>query len=726
MFVLIVIFLVLAVVLQFMAAVLALRLIPLTRGWAAWTIIAGACILRGVRLVFALSAVFIDPRLTTAELLEHSISFVISLLLVLGVYSIRPLFLALQQALQQERLTRRSLARSQAIAHVGNWTIDLEQGMVTASDEVYRITGVPRERGALTIDDIRAMIHPEDRKRFDDNLRAYIEGIPEPQYEMRIVRPDSTVRILLSLGEVERDAQGKPRCLFGIVQDITERKQAEEALRESEARLRAAMGSIADEIWFTDEHGNIILVNDVAISNLGFDSREAFFQNITEAVARLDIFEPDGTPRPPEQALLMRTLRGEVLRNVGELVRNVATGELRYREVSSAPVRDEQGGIIGAVAVVRDVTERKRSEEERERLLDQVQYQAAELNASIDCIADGLVVYNPDEHITRINARGRELLGFSEEKWDLTVMDRWRALHIETPEGAPFPCEDLPGVRALRGEVVTGVVAVIHHADGRSFWLSISASPIVLDHRIVGAISIYTDITTLHKLQEQQQILLQIVSHDLRAPLAVIKGHIQVLEEMLAAQQIDGDIEASLNAADRGIDRMNVMIQDMVDATRFEGGQLRLNLQQVDLGSYLDDLLTRAATVLNVRRIRVKVPVHLPPVAADYDRLERIFMNLLSNALKYSEPDTPVTIRARRTNGEVEVSVSDQGRGISPEDLPHLFERFYRGKGERTAEGIGLGLYIARMLVEAHGGRVWVESAVGKGSTFYFTLPVAW
>ena len=100
-------------------------------------------------------------------------------------------------------------------------------------------------------------------------------------------------------------------------------------------------------------------------------------------------------------------------------------------------------------------------------------------------------------------------------------------------------------------------------------------------------------------------------------------------------------------------------------------------------------------------------------------------MNMLSNALKYSDPGTPVCLQAREKDGQVVVTISDQGKGIAPEDLPHLFERFYRAKGTRKTEGIGLGLYITRVLVEAHGGRLWVESEVGKGSTFFFTLPVA-
>lgn len=162
-----------------------------------------------------------------------------------------------------------------------------------------------------------------------------------------------------------------------------------------------------------------------------------------------------------------------------------------------------------------------------------------------------------------------------------------------------------------------------------------------------------------------------------------------------------------------------------MDAARLEGKQLVLTLQPVNLRSYLDNLLQRSATAMDIKAIRLDIPEELPPVSADYNRLERIFVNLLSNAIKYSEPDSPIIVSARQADGMVNISVIDQGCGIPSEDLIHIFDRFYRVARARKAEGIGLGLYITRMLVEAHGGSIRVESEVGEGSTFSFTLPIA-
>lgn len=297
---------------------------------------------------------------------------------------------------------------------------------------------------------------------------------------------------------------------------------------------------------------------------------------------------------------------------------------------------------------------------------------------------------------------------------------------IATPDGQPVPFEEMPSVRALRGETVRGEVLVFQPPlIPQPVWVSISAAPLRLaDGTQLGAIVIITDITALHQLQEQQKSLLQMVSHDLRSPLSVIKGYEQVVIDELKEQGIDGMIQQSLAAIDRGITRMDVMIQDLVDITRWEGGQLELKREAVALPRYIEVLLQRVSVVIETQRVQAEVPDDLPPVLADYSRLERIFTNILSNALKYSDPDTPIRIKAQQQNGEVVIAISDQGTGIPAEAIPHLFERFYRAPGERKTEGIGLGLYITKVLVEAHGGRIWVESEVGVGSTFYFSLPI--
>ncbi len=229
----------------------------------------------------------------------------------------------------------------------------------------------------------------------------------------------------------------------------------------------------------------------------------------------------------------------------------------------------------------------------------------------------------------------------------------------------------------------------------------------------------------LLRLQEQREDLVRMVSHDLRAPLTSVQGQAQLLLKLLERSGQNGRLSQSAEAILTSARRMNSMIQDLVDVARRESGQLEIKRTPTALASTVLDLTRRMAGVLDTDRIRVEIPREMPSVWADPDRLDRILTNLLTNALKYSLPGTQVQLSARRENGEVVVSISDQGPGIPAEEIPRLFQRFYRGSHSRTAEGLGLGLYITRMLVEAHGGRIWVESTPGKGSTFSFTLPIA-
>jgi len=232
------------------------------------------------------------------------------------------------------------------------------------------------------------------------------------------------------------------------------------------------------------------------------------------------------------------------------------------------------------------------------------------------------------------------------------------------------------------------------------------------------------EIVQRRAVQEQMKTFVQMVSHDLRIPLTIMRGHADLLRERLP-EVVSPPAEESIAAIERSVHRMNVMIDDMVDVARLEGGQTPLVMQSVALPAYLPRFLERNESPLCLERIRLDVAAGLPSISADEPHLERVLLNLLSNAQKYSAPDTPILLRARYLDRQVVISVIDQGQGIHPDDMPRLFQKFYRARGERRAEGIGLGLYITRLLVEAHGGRIEVESELGKGSAFSITLPAS-
>jgi signal transduction histidine kinase len=195
-----------------------------------------------------------------------------------------------------------------------------------------------------------------------------------------------------------------------------------------------------------------------------------------------------------------------------------------------------------------------------------------------------------------------------------------------------------------------------------------------------------------------------------------------MLEELLPEKEdlVDTGIQAILESSCQ----MTRMLEDLTDSARLDAGQgIDLQKEPVDLGRFLAERAKRFSLSADQDRVSFDIPANLPPVSADPECLERIFSNLIGNALKYTQ--SPVLVTAAEGEREVEVSIADQGKGIPPEEQPRLFDRFYRASSAGSRKGTGLGLYIVRMLVEAQGGSVRVESAVGKGSTFTFTLSIS-
>ncbi|HOS43154.1 MAG TPA: HAMP domain-containing sensor histidine kinase, partial [Armatimonadota bacterium] len=286
--------------------------------------------------------------------------------------------------------------------------------------------------------------------------------------------------------------------------------------------------------------------------------------------------------------------------------------------------------------------------------------------------------------------------------------------------GEPVAPEQWASARALLGEASLNEVITIQRFDGTRGTVLNSASPLRdAAGRITGAVAALQDISALRELQERERRMLYIVAHDLRAPATIISGHLELLTDALPDRAA---LRPTLDALRRALRRMHLMVDQLTELTRLADGPVALAVQPVALPAFLADFLRRVGAVLDTGRVTLQLPEALPPVAADAAALERVFTHLLSNALKYS--DGPVRVSAVPAGDAVAIAVVDQGQGIAPTDLPHLFERFYRTESRR-AEGLGLGLYLTKLLVDAMGGRMAVDSTLGQGSAFTVTLPVA-
>jgi len=214
------------------------------------------------------------------------------------------------------------------------------------------------------------------------------------------------------------------------------------------------------------------------------------------------------------------------------------------------------------------------------------------------------------------------------------------------------------------------------------------------------------------------------VAHDLRNPLNTVTMAIGLMLENTPVERTQERRQVEI--VRRAADRMNRMIQDLLDVKRMESGRLAIDLRPEDVDVIINDMIEmlRPLAVGSSITLEASIPEGLPPVLADSARIQQVLSNLVGNAVKFTPRDGRITVCAEQTEGEIRFSVIDTGPGIPPEQVPHIFGQFWQASSS-DRRGIGLGLAIAKGIVEAHKGTIWVESQVGTGSTFYFTLPTA-
>jgi signal transduction histidine kinase len=255
--------------------------------------------------------------------------------------------------------------------------------------------------------------------------------------------------------------------------------------------------------------------------------------------------------------------------------------------------------------------------------------------------------------------------------------------------------------------------------------VGITYAPLIsADGILLNIIATVRDITHFREAEEVKSTFISVISHELKTPVALIKGYVGTLrrEDARWDREVTQD---SLAVIEEETDRLTELIENLLDVTRLQAGNLTLNRSDVSLNKTAERMAERFRTQTKNHTIVVDFPADFPVILADETRLEQVFSNLLSNAIKYSPSGGEIKISGRVSDGHPIICVSDQGPGIAPGDIPHVFDRFYRASDvSRTTKGAGLGLFLAKAIVEAHGGRIWVDPKPGEGARICFSLPI--
>ncbi len=592
----------------------------------------------------------------------------------------------------------------------------VQQGNFQYVNPVFQnLTGYTEEEllGKYSLD----LVYSEDREmvreKAIENLKSKNGSIP---YEYRLVKKND--EILWVLEKVTSIKYGGKRATVGSFMDITARKELEEAIEHSEKRYRTVLDEIGDAYFEVDLKGTFTFVNDqMSQQHLQYSKEELLGMNYKTFTAEEDI-------KNVYEAYNQVYRTGEPRLSIGHrFIRKDGTGG--FSDVSVSPLKNAKGEIIGFRGISRDITPSKRLEEElrvRAQLLDSV--------------TDSVLVHDFEGNFVYVNEMACRIHGYSREEFM-----KMKLHQVIAPDRVSRLDSDFQEMLE-KGQVIFESVHL--RKDGSIMPAEVHGRTIESGGRKL-ILTVVRDITERKRLEKEREALLQemrkinqkleeankglqdfvyIASHDLREPLRKISSFGTLLQDSLKGKLSD-DQQENLEFMIDGTRRMQDMIDALLTYSRLT--TKAKSLEWVDLNKVIEDLKKLdLATMLDETRGTIHVPEPLPSVQADLSQMHQLFQNLIGNGLKFHKKEMPpeIIIRAYEAeNNMIRIEVEDNGIGINEKYHSQLFTMFKRLNSREQYEGTGIGLASCKKIVERHGGNIGIKSTLGKGSTFWFTLP---
>lgn len=534
--------------------------------------------------------------------------------------------------------------------------------------------------------------------------------------------------------KTHKNAKRKVLCLTEAAEDVTYNKlrEEEEFFHRSEERYRALAKATAQITWVMSPDGQVI--EDIPLWRAYTGQSEAE----VKGWQWLEAVHPDDHTHV--LAAWQNALETRAVYETEYRTRR-ADGIYRYFLVRGVPVFEEDGTLREWVGICTDITERKQLEE-------QLMARASQLEAIFETIADGLIVYDQKGNIIHTNLATRHLLTRNFNYYNRDLHERLRAYETKDGQGQLLPIDQLPLMRVLRGEELTGNDTVDIQSnllDGSTTQINVSGAPMRDNEgHIVGAVCMFHDVTERRRLEAEhvnvlatlqetnahleqvnrmQADFISIVSHEFRTTLTGIQG----FSELLCDSDLD-NLDVREYATDINTDalRLNRMITELLDLERMKSGKMMFHPEPLNLNALLVEIIEHTRPNTPAHSIQYVLEEFLPEVMGDSDKLTQVVTNLLSNAIKYSPNGGDILVTSQREGAFVHISIQDSGIGIPEYALEKVFLPYNRVNSEETryVQGTGLGLPIVHQIIQMHNGAVRVESTLGQGSTFHFTLPL--
>ncbi len=627
-----------------------------------------------------------------------------------------------EQALREAQENEQRFQRLAKVTSDALWEWDIVANTMWWSDGVQKLFGYAAEEIAPGIEWWYECIHPEDRERVVANIQAFFESSENLwSDEYRYRRADGSYAYVFDRGYVVRNEQGKPLRAFGGMVDLTARKRTEETLQESEARYRNLFENASDGLVCFTAEGIITDVNRAFTTMLGYSRKELIGQSYRQ------LHTPASLAAEEERLRRIRTKEKVVQMTEVELVRR--DGTTLPAEAHTRFIRDQHGNSFGVLAIVRDLTERKRVEEALRR--------SEKFNASlITQLPIGLITYTPDGQTTSVNRAWEQIWGVAWEQ----VKD-YNLFTDPQLVGTPMR-EALEGLVRQGGETPTFELEYdMTLSGGRKHWASTKFYAVQDENgEITQLVCLNEDITARKQMEAElrntkdaaeaasraKSEFLANMSHEIRTPMNGIIGMTDLaLDTDLTLEQREylGIVKTSAAS-------LLTILNDILDFSKIEAGKLTLDPVAFSLRDSVGDALRALAIRAHQKGLELnwRVAPDVPDlVVGDGWRLRQILINLVGNAIKFTEQgEVVVEVAAERQTPAtacLRFVVRDTGIGIPPEKQQLIFDPFAQADGSMTRKygGTGLGLAISSQLVKLMGGQLGVESAPGHGSAFYFT-----
>jgi PAS domain S-box-containing protein len=683
-----------------------------------------------------------------------------------------------------ETALRESEARSriaQRAARVGTWSWNVVTNEVFWSEGIWDLLGI--EQGSQTPTPLSwfEFVHPEDKEEVTQHLNSLMEAEEEFfSKEYRIINHDGTVLWIETKGQITRDGNGRAEKFFGANINITERKRAEEALKKNQAQLYNIISSAMDAIITIDKDQRIVMFNSSAERLFEISSDEIIGKPIDHLIPeRFRAFHRTQVENFGRANITTRRMGA-----LGSLYGLRNSGKEFPIEASISQIEVDKEKFY--TVILRDITERKQAEEERERLLEQEhkarvaaqQYatrisRLQEITSSLtealtatemaEVIVNqgakalgayaGAVVLLKDERTLEIISSGGQIEGIQEEWRQFSVYEPVPLADV-TREGLPIWIENTEEWNRLYPH--------LQHRKNTLKSISGAVVPLSIKGRSVGAFSLsfdsareFTDddkdfVLTLarqcaqaieraqlyeleHQARNQAEDagrikdeFLATLSHELRTPLTSILGWSRMLQTGQLSQE---HTRQAIETITRNAKAQSGLIDDLLDISRLITGKFQFDIAPTDIRSVVNAAVNTVRLSADVKgiSIRTEVAEHLETIIGDANRLQQVVWNLLSNAIKFTPEGGEVSVVVKQAGFYIEIEIIDTGQGIRADVLPFIFDRFKQADSSITRKhgGLGLGLAIVKHIVEHHGGSIQAESlGEGRGSTFRVRLPI--